>query len=107
MTNELNESIKAIADNYGLEHQLIKLQEECGELWGAVHEYVKSGYEMPDCKHLIEEIADVRVMIYQVEYLMKIEDDVYLEMKAKTDRQLDRMETESNGKHTVENTKSD
>lgn len=94
MRLKLIADLKRIADHYGKESQLVQLQEECGELWGAIHEYVKEGEQEPDYYHTAEEIADVLIMIYQVMYLLDLEDDVDAQIADKINRQLKRMEDE-------------
>ena len=80
--------IKAIADHYGKEHQTIKAIEELAELIQALAK--------GDIENIIEEIADVRVMLEQIEYLYGISDDaITLRMCAKLWRQLERMEGEN------------
>ena len=79
---------KAIADHYGKEHQTIKAMEELAELIQALAK--------GDIENIKEEIADVRVMLEQIEYLYGISDDaITLRMCAKLWRQLERMEGES------------
>ena len=76
---------KAIADYYGKEHQTIKAIEELAELIQALAK--------GDIENIKEEIADVRVMLEQIEYLYGISDDaITLRMCAKLWRQLERME---------------
>lgn len=87
--------MRAVANHYGKPHQLEKLQEECGELWGAVHEYVKSEYEAPKREHMIEEMADVLVMAEQIMYLENIADEVEKVAKEKINRQIKRIEEEN------------
>lgn len=78
---------KAIADHYGKEHQTIKAMEELAELIQALAK--------GDIENIKEEIADVRVMLEQIEYLYGIsEDAITLRMCAKLWRQLERMEGE-------------
>ena len=55
---------KAIADYYGKEHQTIKAIEELAELIQALAK--------GDIENIKEEIADVRVMLEQIEYLYGI-----------------------------------
>ena len=79
---------KAIADHYGKEHQTIKAIEELAELIQALAK--------GDIENIKEEIADVRVMLEQIEYLYGISDDeITLRMCAKLCRQLERMEGEN------------
>jgi len=51
-----------IANHYGLKHQLVKCKEELGELIKAI--------DSLDEKAIVEEIADVEIMIDQLKYLM-------------------------------------
>lgn len=79
---------KAIADYYGKEHQTIKAIEELAELIQALAK--------GDLDNIKEEIADVRVMLEQIEYLYCVSDDeITLRMCAKLCRQLERMEGEN------------
>ena len=83
------EKLRMIADTYGLELQIDKLIEECGELVTAAAKYdphdYRTGY------HLAEEMADVKVMLEQVEYLLNIHGTVDDYMSEKIDRQIGRM----------------
>ena len=63
--------------------------EECGELVAAA-----AKNDPDDCittDHLAEEMADVRIMIKQVEYLLDIQEAVQEYIDKKTDRQIRRM----------------
>ena len=78
---------KAIEDHYGKEHQTIKTMEELAELIQALAK--------GDIENIKEEIADVRVMLEQIEYLYGVSDDeITLRMCAKLWRQLERMEND-------------
>ena len=83
----MEENLKRIADHYGLNHQKVKLIEEMGELTQAI------------CKgknlNIIDEIADIEILLEQVKYLMKINPDVKTRKMFKINRQLRRMENES------------
>ena len=57
-----------IADHYGKENQLRQLQEECGELIQAVSKHLRG--KDPTGEKLMEELADVEVMIAQIKYLL-------------------------------------
>ena len=96
-----DDKIMKIANHYGMESQIDIMQEECAELVQAVSKY-KRGKDN-DFSHLIEEMADVSIMIEQVLYLldkrMDIEGlsvyDVYFEFfDKKLDRQIKRIEEE-------------
>nr|DAF77732.1 MAG TPA: nucleoside triphosphate pyrophosphohydrolase [Caudoviricetes sp.] len=83
------EKLRMIANAYGLERQIYKLMEECGELVAAAarydsHDY-RSGY------HLAEEMADVQVMLEQIKYLLNIRGTVQEYMNEKIERQIRRM----------------
>lgn len=61
----IDDRLKVIADHYGIESQLDILQEELSELIQAV-----SKFRRGDDTHILEEIADVEIMLSQVEYLI-------------------------------------
>lgn len=61
----MDNRLKTIADHYGLDSQLNILQEELSELIQAV-----SKYRRGDQSHILEEIADVEIMLDQVKYLL-------------------------------------
>ena len=87
-----NEIYKKIIAHYGTEPQLNKLEEELVELLLAVKHY-RSGkitYEA-----LIDEIADVDIMIEQSRMLFGIDDDLYYKIKRyKKERTLRRIANE-------------
>lgn len=88
------EKIKRIANHYGFRHQAIKAAEECSELSAALSKLVngESGRAA-----VIDEIADVTIMLGQMRYLMHIDRAELREvMEAKVMRQLARMEAERN-----------
>lgn len=100
--NKLNliteqEAIENIAQYYGLKPQLDILQEECAELIQAASKFKRGNYdEYTIPSSLIEELADVEIMLNQIEYLLG--DDVRKEIgrvkKDKIKRQLGRIEDE-------------
>ena len=86
----LVQKTQEIADHYGLRHQLVKTVEELNEL---PLECAKSYRDGSITVNLINEIADVLVMIYQLIHLGQIEwKDVLEVMKFKVDRQLGRID---------------
>lgn len=87
MIDEQQQKLRQIADHYQ-EKQFWKLVEECGELVQAVSKYVLTGDKRP----VIEEIADVKNVAPQVEYLLGIEDDVEPMMEYKLDRTIKEVE---------------
>lgn len=75
-----------IANHYGLKHQLVKCKEELGELIEAID-------SMND-EAIIEEIADVENMTYQLKHLMCADRVVDLYKDYKVARQLRRIAKE-------------
>lgn len=91
----IDERLKQIANHYGLNEQLNILQEECAELIQAASKY-KRRKLIDDYQHIVEEIADVEIMIAQVKYLLKIPNYHVDGVKAeKIIRQLERIQNES------------
>lgn len=86
-----DERIELIAKHYGTESQLSILQEECAELIQAVSKY-RRGISTAG---IIEEIADVQIMCEQIIYLLKIQDEVAMMETAKIQRQVNRMNAET------------
>ena len=86
--------VKTIADHYGTNRQMYQLAEECSELAVEASHSARKGLTVG----IIEEIADVEIMIEQVKYLGRIsEDDIQEVKEAKMERQLERMKEEENG----------
>lgn len=91
----MDERLIRIADHYGLESQLDMLQEECAELIQAASKYRRNS-----SADIMEEIADVYIMLDQIVYLLdkKHSVDFYecvsLWMEKKVRRQLERIEKE-------------
>ena len=83
------ELITYIANRYGKEAQLMMLMEECAELIQASSKQLRR--KDKSINHLIEELADVRIMIEQIEYLYGIKTLVEDDMVFKLNRQLERM----------------
>lgn len=92
MTTE--QKIQYIADHYGYESQSRQLIEELSELIQAVCKHNRAfGGKEKDA--IIEEIADVEIMILQIEYIlgvsaMKLDNMI----ESKLDRQIERIKNE-------------
>ncbi len=84
-----------IIAHYGAQHQLVKLCEECAELTQQAAKCYDKG--IPYSNDMIEEIADVLVMIEQFKAVMSQPDRDLLDkiIMEKLERQLDRIEEES------------
>ena len=86
-----NPRIIEIADHYGIERQLHQLAEECSELAVEASHSARKGVTVK----IIEEMADVLLMIEQVVYLANIAiDDINECIQFKIDRQLERIKEE-------------
>jgi len=109
------DKIKLIADTYGYDAQSRQCIEEMAELTQAINKFwrkqLKCGlFAMEDIKgldsefntleeikseknyqNLIEEIADVQIMLWQMEYLLNA--DVSTIIEQKLDRQLERIKS--------------
>ena len=91
----MKKKIRQIANHYGLQHQCTKTIEELREL---AEECMKTACKGSIPVNLINEMADVLVMILQLIYLGKIEfEDIESVMEYKVDRQIQRIKEEENG----------
>lgn len=95
MTNTPTEKAKRIIEHYGVSHHLVKLCEECAELTQQAVKCYDAGMEYS--YHLVEEMADVKVMLMQFESIMIPKDRELLEfiIAQKIDRQIGRIENEN------------
>ena len=100
---EITNTIQKIADRYGYEAQSNQLQEECAELIQAVNKLRRVNGNGQPCQktvfqaehELIEELADVEIMIQQIVYLLDCEEVFEEFMKDKVHRTLIRMGAQS------------
>lgn len=99
----ISEELKRVADYYGYDVQSIQLIEECAELTQAVIKYRRAcgkGQKTPVGRveallNIIEEIADVEVMLEQIKYLLNISEADILKIKeTKSVRSRNRMQGE-------------
>lgn len=94
----MREDCLKIIDHYGINHQQRKLAEEVFELqeaifanWYDIDGVTNVGY----VEHIREEIADVIVILKQIQYYYEIPDEEIEDvMKYKVQRTLKRMEKE-------------
>lgn len=95
MTDTNIEKLRIILNHYGIEGQLWKLQEECGELIDAVNEMKQIDCEKT-VKHYIEELADVAIMVEQMKLALTVEEsaEFWKWVDYKLNRQLGRIEHE-------------
>lgn len=92
------DNILKIVTHFGYESQFLKLAEESGELIRAIARFLspkKQGSEITLHKNIIEEMADVWIMMSQVCTLLACGDSVEKVVREKISRTLRRIETES------------
>lgn len=105
MSVSVSELNKETAKHYGYEAQSNQLVEECAELIQAVNKYRRAvaGLGQPVAEekkavafeNLIEEIADVEIMLEQIKYLLQIPEDELEAVKLfKVNRTRERMKKE-------------
>ena len=93
----MKDKMKEIAKNYGYDAQARQLIEEMAELTVTLNKdwRGKKGY-IPYDEHvarqkIIEEIADVEVVLEQIKYLMDCDYEVFKEKMHKVDSTMERM----------------
>lgn len=103
----MKEDLLKIIKHYGIRPQLKQFNEETYELIEAINDYEKQkeACENMGCsrihadielEHITEEIADVQVMLDQLQHYYGIEDEnIWNMMKFKIERQLERINKES------------
>ena len=102
---DISQENKETAKYYGYEAQSNQLVEECAELIQAVNKYRRAGgkgealipslddHLVKALYDLMEEIADVELMLEQIKYLLQIKEEDILAIKQyKVNRTKDRME---------------
>lgn len=101
-----DQKIRHIANHYGFESQSRQLMEECGELTQAVNKMWRATKALShDPKqamtvieaenNLVEEIADVSIVIAQIQQILGISHDrVADQAEIKLDRELERIKKE-------------
>lgn len=94
MKNTRSEKAAQIMRHYGADKQLTILCEECAELIQAACKCRRKGVTMHE--DLIEEMADVIIMLMQFETTFNLfeKDKLDKTIAAKLDRQLERIENE-------------
>lgn len=85
-------AMKYIADHYGYMGQKDMLIEELAELIQALNKFERYEHESGFLANLIEEVADVEIMLTQVKYLLGINERVEHAKFFKIDRQIKRIE---------------
>lgn len=93
-TDNFEESLSLIARHYGYKAQARQLIEEMAELTQAICKIERYGFQEDYSANLIEELADVSIMVEQLKILMG-SPNVVRKMKGKIKRQLRRIEEEN------------
>ena len=88
MTHEQMLKLQKIMNHYGIENQLKKLMEEARELVEACENVKRDG---GDLEGLVDEIADVEVMLWQIKYAFSLFGQVADRKEYKINRQIGRM----------------
>ena len=91
MTNRL----LFLISRYGTAHQTMIAIEEMGELIQALVKYRRNPCEETR-KNIIEEIADVQIMIEQLKLIHSCKQEVGLQIEYKLERQIERARRLSN-----------
>lgn len=84
---DISQEIKKIADHYGYPEQSYQLTEECAELIQALSKFRRAvntlNKEEADAAldNIVEEIADVEIMLEQVKWLLRIPEEDMQAMK--------------------------
>ena len=98
---EQREDLTQIANHYGILRQITKLCEEINELQRAANQAIielvcDSKLSRTTTDNLVDELADVAIMVEQVAYLADAVDAVKERVEFKVNRQLERIAAEVN-----------
>lgn len=88
----MQNKIRQIADHYGLNNQMMQAIEEMGELTQAIVKVYRNGLDN-ERDGLIEELADVEIMIEQLDYLLG-DNQIEKVKEYKINRQINRIAQE-------------
>ena len=93
-----NDKLKKIIEAYGEDSQVHIAIEEMSELVKALLKYrraVEYGGDAEKCKaHITEEMADVWIMLFQLELIFRNADAIRSQIEYKIERQLKRIKEE-------------
>ena len=86
---EVLKNIELIADTFGIKNQQLKLIEELGELTRELSKDIANNRSISD--NTLSEIADVKILLNQLLYLVEKEDvNVYEKLRSNTEYKLER-----------------
>ena len=85
----MNQNIKCIAKHYGFQHQAIKTVEKCSKF---ITTLSKLANGEGSWAYVVEEMADVMVMLQQMQYFLCIDlSELHKAIDVKVKRQSERM----------------
>ena len=94
MDNKNDEVLKYIVEHYGEHNQFSQAQEECAELIVAVSKYNRDP-SIFTRNSIVEEIADVEIMIRQLKMILNISPvEIASMINKKLTRQVERIESQ-------------
>ena len=92
---EFDKVLRSIIDKYGVPSRIDLTIEECSELTKALLKMRRSETDSNVLRtDIIEEIADVSIMLEQLKIIFDCEKEVSREIEYKLNRQIERMKTE-------------
>ena len=87
--------VEIIAEHFGMDSQMIKTVEELSELSQVICKIQAEGITIESYQNLVEEIADVEIMLERIKYLHEIPGEEIKEIKKeKIERTIQRYEIE-------------
>lgn len=107
MTEETRKKIQKIAQAYGYDAQSRQCIEEMAELTQAINKFWRKALDCgkekqpngekyitisPTYDNLVEEMADVQIMLWQLEYLLNADTSIIIQRKL--ERQMERIDME-------------
>lgn len=104
MTQEQIKNLEIIIDTYGIEPQVDMAIEECSELIKALLKYRRGRNKESSDKDklredIVEEIADVKIMLSQMESIYDCSDEVKKQIETKINRQMERIKLKAKTKN--------
>lgn len=96
--HEQIESLQTIISTYGVNPQVDMAIEECSELIKALLKFRRKPTDATR-KDIIEELADVQIMLHQMNIIFECEDEVESVMEYKINRQMERIRTVLKNEH--------
>lgn len=96
--NEQIKNLQTIISTYGVNPQVDMAIEECSELIKALLKFRRKPTDVTR-KDIIEELADVQIMLHQMNIIFECEDEVESVIEYKINRQMERIRTVLKNEH--------